>query len=199
MDLASVAGLEGLTIGALAEALKMSKSGLFAHFGAKEELQVATVQAARQRFSDRVLRPALRAPRGLARLCQVLAAWLDYAEGDVFRGGCFFAGAATEFDGRPGPVKEAVAGVMVEWRGVLSRLVQEAVGSGELLPEADGDQLAFEFLALAMGANGAYQLHGDLGVLEFARRAFLARLTPLVAPGTAPLSLSPTTLAAEAP
>jgi AcrR family transcriptional regulator len=183
MDLASVAGLEGLTIGSLAEATGMSKSGLFAHFGSKEELQLATVQAARVVFQERVFLPALKAPRGLKRLCAVVAAWIDYAEREMFRGGCFFASVSVEFDSRPGPVKDLVAACMSDWRDVLARLVREAKDTGELSRGADPDQLAFEFGALALGANGVYQLHRDHHSFTMARRAIKDRLKIYSAPG----------------
>ncbi|HEX8188504.1 MAG TPA: helix-turn-helix domain-containing protein, partial [Pyrinomonadaceae bacterium] len=112
VDIASEEGLEGLTIGRLAAELSMSKSGLFAHFGSKEELQLATVEAARDVFVREVVRPAFGAPRGLARLWQLCDVWLGYVRREVFRGGCFFAAAAAEFDGRPGAVRDRVAAIM---------------------------------------------------------------------------------------
>ena len=184
MDLASVSGLEGLTIGSLAEATRLSKSGLFAHFGSKEELQLATVQAARTVFQEQVFIPALKAPRGLKRLCAVLAAWLDYAEREMFRGGCFFASVSVEFDSRPGPVKDLVAATMSVWRDSLTRLVGEAKEAGELSRSADPEQLAFEFVALALGANGAFQLHRDHRSFTMARRAIKERLKVFATPGT---------------
>lgn len=184
MDLASVKGLEGLAISSLAEATGLSKSGLFAHFGSKEELQLATVQAARAVFKEQVFALALAAPRGLKRLCAVLAAWMDYAEREMFRGGCFFAAVSVEFDSRPGPVKDLVAACMGDWRDSLARLVAEAKDSGELSRSADADQLAFEFGALALGANGAFQLHRDHRSFAMARRAIKERLKVFAAPGT---------------
>ena len=183
VQLASVQGLEGLSIGPLALAVGMSKAGLFAHFGSKEELQLATIQQARTLFSDRVLAQALKTPRGLPRLCAVLTAWVDYVEREFFRGGCFFAQVSTEVDSRPGPVKEMVSQVMKEWLATLERLVAEAKAEGHLGKGADAPQLAFEFLSLAMGANNAFQLHGDARAFAMARRAFRDRLKTL-APGT---------------
>lgn len=182
MDIASVEGLEGLTIGSLAEALDMSKSGLFAHFGSKEELQLATVQAARAFFAREVMVPGLKARRGLPRLCSVVGAWLDYAEREVFQGGCFFTAAAAEFDSRPGPVKDAVAAAMTEWVDSLARLVREARELDELDRKAPADQLAWEFNSLAMGANSAYQLQRDPIVFAYARRAIRDRLKGFAAP-----------------
>lgn len=184
MDLASVQGLEGLTIGTLAIALGMSKSGLFAHFGSKEELQLATVEAASEVFSNQVLKVGLLAPKGLGRLCAVCAAWLDYAEREVFRGGCFFASASLEFDSRPGPVRDRVAGTLGDWLATLRRLAAEAKAMGHLSGDADPDQLAFEFNALAAGANGAYQLHGNKAVFAQARRAIRDRLKTYAKPGS---------------
>lgn len=183
MDIASVEGLEGLTIGSLAEALDMSKSGLFAHFGSKEELQLATVQAARAFFAQEVMVPGLRGRKGLPRLCSVISAWLDYAEKEVFRGGCFFTAVAAEFDSRPGPVKDAVAAAMKEWVDSLARLIREARELGELDRRAPADQLAWEFNSLAMGANSAYQLQRDAVVFTYARRAIRDRLKAFTAPG----------------
>lgn len=183
MDLASVNGLEGLTIGSLAEATNLSKSGLFAHFGSKEELQLATVQAARAVFIEQVLGPALTAPRGVKRLCAVLAAWLDYSEREMFRGGCFFAAVSVEFDSRQGPVRDMVTVCMDDWRTSLARLVREARECGELSRGADPEQLAFEFGALALGANGAFQLHRDHRSFAMARRAIKERLKVFATPG----------------
>ncbi|MBK8725137.1 MAG: TetR/AcrR family transcriptional regulator [Holophagaceae bacterium] len=183
MDMASVDGLGGLTIGTLAEALEMSKSGLFAHFGSKEELQLATIQAARGFFAQEVMVPGLNAKKGLPRLCSVISAWLDYAEREVFRGGCFFTAVAAEFDSRPGPVKDAVAACMQEWVDALARLLREAKELGELDRKAPADQLAWEFNSLAMGANSAYQLQRDTVVFTYARRAIRDRLKVFAAPG----------------
>jgi len=176
VDLASAEGLEGLTIGRLAAALSMSKSGLFAHFGAKEELQLATVEAARDVFIREVARPAFEAERGLARLWRLCDVWLAYAEGEVFRGGCFFAAAAAEFDGRPGPVRDRVAEIMREWLAGLRRTVVEAQEAGQFAADADPAQLAFELNALGMGANWAFQLYGDKQAFTHARAAMLDRL-----------------------
>ena len=191
VDLASEEGLEGLTIGRLAAELSMSKSGLFAHFGSKEELQLATVEAARDVFVREVVRPAFEAPKGLARLWRLCDLWLEYVRSEVFRGGCFFAAAAAEFDGRPGPVRDRVAAIMKEWLAVLGRSVTEAQGEGQLDDDADPAQLAFELNALEMGANWAYQLHGDRQAFARARTAVLERLRRLATPGGLPLLPTP--------
>lgn len=176
VHLASAEGLEGLTIGRLAAELSMSKSGLFAHFGSKEELQLATVEAARGVFIHEVIRPAFEADEGLPRLWRLCDTWLAYVQGGVFRGGCFFAAASAEFDGRPGPVRDRVAAIMKEWLKALGRAVQEAQEAGHLDAGVEAKQLAFEFNALELGANWAFQLHGDKQAFARARAAILERL-----------------------
>jgi AcrR family transcriptional regulator len=176
VDLASAEGLEGLTIGRLASELSMSKSGLFAHFGSKEELQLATVEAARDIFIREVIRPSFEAGKGLPRLWKLCDVWLAYVRTEVFSGGCFFAAAAAEFDGRPGPVRDRVAGIMKEWLATLRHSINEAREAGELNADADPSQLAFELNALEMGANWAFQLYGDRQAFSRARDAILERL-----------------------
>jgi AcrR family transcriptional regulator len=176
VDVASAEGLEGLTIGRLASELKMSKSGLFAHFGSKEELQLATVEAARNIFIREVIRPSFEVEKGLPRLWKLCDVWLAYVRTEVFRGGCFFAAAAAEFDGRPGHVRDRVAEIMKEWLATLRGAVSEALDAGQLNADADPSQLAFELNALEMGANWAFQLYGDRQAFSRARDAILERL-----------------------
>jgi AcrR family transcriptional regulator len=176
VNLASVEGLEGVTIGRLADDLSMSKSGLFAHFGSKEELQLATVFAARDRFVEEVVRPALAAPRGYPRLMAICRSWLDYVRREVFPGGCFFAAASFEFDGRPGQVRDAIAGEMDRWMATLERAIQMAKDEGHLDPKVDPSQLAFELNALFFGANFAWNLRHDEKAFSRAERAIEDRL-----------------------
>jgi AcrR family transcriptional regulator len=161
VGVASVRGLEGLSIGSLADELGMSKSGLFAHFGSKEELQLAAIQTARQIFIDEVFRPVLESERGLLRLWKLCDSWLSYAQRKVFPGGCFFTGAAFEFDSRSGPIRDRIAEVMREWLSALARAVEEAQAAGDLDAKIDARQLAFEIQSLAMGAIWASQLLDD--------------------------------------
>jgi AcrR family transcriptional regulator len=179
VDLASLEGLEGLTIGRLAEELSMSKSGLFAHFGSKEELQLATIEAARVRFLETVFKPALKAERGWERLVAICRGWLAYLERGVFPGGCFFAAASFELDGRPGPVRDAIAAVMDDWMAAIEKAVRIAQEEGHLDDAVEPSQLAFEINALFFGANFAYQLRGDRKALEKAWKAIEARLESL--------------------
>ncbi|HVG33234.1 MAG TPA: TetR/AcrR family transcriptional regulator [Pyrinomonadaceae bacterium] len=176
VDVASAEGLEGLTIGRLASKLSMSKSGLFAHFGSKEELQLATIEAARSIFVREVIRPAFEAAHGMPRLWKLCDVWLGYVQGGVFRGGCFFAAAAAEFDSRPGTVRDRIAEIMKEWLNILRRAVVEAKEAGHTDKGVDPTQLAFEFNALELGANWAFQLYGDRQAFARAREAILERL-----------------------
>jgi AcrR family transcriptional regulator len=176
VHIASAEGLEGLTIGRLALELSMSKSGLFAHFGSKEDLQVATVEAARAIFIQEVIRPAFETAQGLVRVRQLCDIWLGYVQKGVFRGGCFFAAAAAEFDSRPGPVRDRIAEIMKEWLATLRSTIVEAQKAGQLVKSVDATQLAFEFNSFELGANWAFQLYGDIGAFTRAREAMRDRL-----------------------
>jgi AcrR family transcriptional regulator len=176
VHISSAEGLEGLTIGRLANELVMSKSGLFAHFGSKEDLQVATVEAARSIFIREVIKPAFEAPAGILRLWTLCDMWLSYVESGVFRGGCFFAAAASEFDSRPGAVRDRIAEIMKEWLALLRDAVKNAQAAGQLAKNLDPTQLAFEFNSLELGANWAFQLHHDRQSFSRAREAILERL-----------------------
>ncbi|HET7436670.1 MAG TPA: TetR/AcrR family transcriptional regulator [Thermoanaerobaculia bacterium] len=179
VDLASLEGLEGLTIGRLADELKMSKSGLFAHFGSKEELQLATIDTAAERYIAEIFRPALAEPRGYPRLLAVCRAWLSYVRRGVFPGGCFFAAASFEFDSRPGVVRDRVRKMMDEWIHALEKAVRMAQDEGHLSPDVDPADLAFELNALFFGANFAFYLRNDTEATNRAERAVIARLEAL--------------------
>jgi AcrR family transcriptional regulator len=182
VDVASAEGLEGLTIGRLATELGMSKAGLFGHFGSKEELQMATVEAAREIFIAQVVTPVLAATPGLPRLLVLCDAWLAYSHGDAFRGGCFFAAAAAEFDGRPGPVRDRIAETMREWLAGLERAIDESREHGHLQPKLDAAQIAWELNALELGANWSRQLFGDDQARGRARAAITERVMSLATP-----------------
>jgi AcrR family transcriptional regulator len=190
VHIASAEGLEGLTIGRLASELSMSKSGLFAHFGSKEELQVATVEAARAIFIREVIKPAFESTQGLERLWKLCDIWLSYVQSGVFRGGCFFAAAAAEFDSRPGPVRDRIAEIMKEWLATLRNGIVGAQQAGQLNKKIDATQLAFEFNSLGLGANWAYQLYGEARAFKRAREAMRERLIKTATAAGAPV-LSP--------
>lgn len=168
LDLASVDGLGGLTIGRLAAELEMSKSGVFAHFGSKQDLQLATIGAAAERFRTAVIEPALSAPDGAPRLRAMADAYLAHLESEDYSGGCFWAATSTEYDDRPGPVRDAIAAALDAWLGELERQARLAGA-----PEPGG--FAFELYAVVMGANSRYRLSRDPTVFAYARDA-LARL-----------------------
>jgi AcrR family transcriptional regulator len=177
VNVASVDGLEGLTIGRLATELKMSKSGLFAHFGSKEELQISTVRAAAAIFVHRVMRPAEEAHEpGLARLYETLRLWIDYIERGVFAGGCFFSNATVEMGGRGGPVRDVVWEQMGLWYGALADAARDAIARGELRAETDPEQLAFEVDAVGSAVSSGWLLAHDPVVFQRGHRAILSRL-----------------------
>jgi AcrR family transcriptional regulator len=162
VDLASVEGLEGLTIGRLASELQMSKSGLFAHFGSKQDLQLATIAAAAARFKATVVDPALEQPEGAPRLRALSERYLEQV--NSYSGGCFWAATSAEYDDRPGPVRDAIVASQEAWLGELERQARIA---GVERPE----RLAFEAYSLVMGANARYRLSGDERVFGYAREA----------------------------
>jgi len=176
VDIASAKGLEGLTIGSLAQELKMSKSGLFAHFGSKEELQLAAIETARLIFIEEVMNPALISEPGIARLLAMLEAWLSYVERGVFQGGCFWAAASAEFDGRPGPVRAKIALLTRFWLEALEQEARQAQLQSEIDAGIDATQLAFEVHAFVQEANWAYQLLEDKLAFDRARKAIRRRL-----------------------
>ena len=192
VNIASVEGLEGLTIGRLASSVSMSKSGLFGHFGSKEDLQLATVAAAREIFIREVIAPALKVPRGLQRLWALCDGWLDYMEREVFPGGCFFVSTSTQFGHRPGPVKDAIVASIREWLNYLIVAAQMAQSQNEITISTDPAQLVFELHGLYMGANWEYQLFADKAVGDRARLAILSRLHAIATSESPPLPPLPT-------
>src|SRR5947199_3745853 len=153
VGLASIVGLEGLTIGGLADRLEMSKSGLVGRFGSKEQLQLATLAEAAEIFRRTVYAPASEAAPGLARLNAICDAWVGYLARPPFPGGCFLTTAMVEFDARPGPVNDAVKTVMRQWLALLERDARTAIEHGDLRAETDPKDVAFTTVALAEGAN----------------------------------------------
>jgi AcrR family transcriptional regulator len=177
--LATEEGLEPLSIGRLAEATGMSKSGLFAHFGSKEELQLATVDHAAKLFVGEVIEPARNAPRGLARVWALCDHMIDYSERQVFPGGCFFAATSFEFNNRAGPVRDRIEEMIRSWLSYLEHAVEQAQELGELDASLDAHAIAFQLDAFAQAANAQYQLFRDAQVFDEGRRAIQARLESL--------------------
>lgn len=176
MNLASVEGLEGLSIGGLARRLGMSKSGVIGHFESKQDLQLQTVRAAAAVFEVEVLAPAATEAPGLPRLQALLGQWIDHVASGRFEGGCFFWAASADFDGRPGPVRDAVARATGGWLDGLADEIRLATRLGEIVADEDADQLAFELHALVQEANWARQLLDREDAFERARRGIETRL-----------------------
>ena len=175
-SLATVDGLEGLSIGNLAAAIGMSKSGLYAHFGSKQELQLATVEEAGRIFAEEVVQPALEAAPGIAQLVAVCEAFFDHLERRTFPGGCFMASAALEMGTRPGPVKELVAAFQSQFVALIRSFAVTALAQHELPAHEDPDRLAFELNGIILVTDTTFVLHDDPGVLKLARQIVHQRL-----------------------
>jgi AcrR family transcriptional regulator len=175
---ASVEGLEGLTIGRLAQAAEMRKSSVFSLFGSKEELQRAALDAAIELFKQEVWEPVADRSPGRERLLALCESWLSYHEREVVPGGCFLTTATVEYDARPGPMRDAIAGTMERWLGVLERETAIAVERRELPASTDPGDIAFQLNAIAAAASYGFQLSRDRTVFERARRSMRRVLAP---------------------
>ena len=175
-QIASVEGLEGLSLGRLAADLGMSKSGLFAHFGSKEELQLKTLRAARRIFFEAAVRPALDMPEGIERLAALMQADIDYLSGDAFDGGCLFISSAAEYDSRPGPIRDMVQETMSSWLDLLNDQATIAGDNGELKAGTDPRGLVWELHAFGLALNWDRQLNHAGDARERAQTASRARL-----------------------
>ena len=176
MQLASEEGLEGLSIGRLAADLHLSKSGVFMHFGSKEELQLATIRAARRVFSDHVTTPALAAGPGLPRLWQLSASFFEYSAVRVFAGGCFFNTVSREFNTRPGKIRESIVDALAEWRTFRERVVEDAKQLGQLRADTDAGRLAFMLHAAESAAETEAFAFDDPTRYDIGRQAIRALL-----------------------
>ena len=168
---ASVEGLEGLTIGGLAGETEMRKSSVFSLFGSKQELQRAALDAAVEQFTREVWEPVADERPGLPRLLALCDSWLDYHQREVMPGGCFLTTATIEYDARPGPLRDATAATMEQWLGVLEREAATAVEEGDLPPDTDPADVAFQLNALAAAASYGFQLWREPEVFDRARRS----------------------------
>ncbi|MGE5337023.1 MAG: TetR/AcrR family transcriptional regulator [Gemmatimonadota bacterium] len=185
LAIARRAGLEALTIGALAEQMRMSKSGVFAHFGAREELQLAVLKEYAVRFVGEVLRPAVRRPRGLPRLQAILDNWLSLLAREVEQG-CLMIGGASEYDDRPGPLQDAMVAIIGGWRDELTRAITAAKDNGDLREDTDPRQLAFEIYGVMLAFHQSARLLRAADSYKRARAA-LARLLRDAAAHPSPL------------
>jgi AcrR family transcriptional regulator len=171
LKIASKLGLEGLTIGSLADATGMSKSGLFAHFGSREDLQLAVLEHAAQRYGEQVFVPVLKIERGLPRLRALFERWLDWALESGLPGGCIMISAAFEYDDRPGPIRDAAIANQHRGNAITKKAVRLAIDEGHLSPDTDPEQISFEMLGIVLASHNHRRLLGDK---EARRRALTA-------------------------
>jgi AcrR family transcriptional regulator len=186
LGLASHMGLEGLSIGALAEVTKMSKSGVFAHFGSREELQICVVREYHAKFEEEVFVPAMREPRGLPRLRALFDRWVRRVSVEI-DSGCIYISGAVEFDDRPGPVRDALVTMVQTWQQALERAIHIAVAEGHLRADTDPAQMLFEVHGLILALHHDARFLRNPGAVERARAAFQRVLDHYTAaPGTPP-------------
>jgi len=171
LTLASHMGLEGLSIGALAEVTEMSKSGVFAHFGSREELQISVVREYHARFEEEVFFPSMKEARGLPRLRALFERWLKRVSAEI-DSGCIYISGAVEFDDRPGPVRDALVIMVRTWQQALERAIRAAVAEGHLRPETDVHQVLFELHGLVLALHHDARFLQNAGAAERARTAF---------------------------
>jgi AcrR family transcriptional regulator len=165
LNLASQMGIEGLSIGALAEVTGMSKSGVFAHFGSREELQISVIREYHERFENEVFRPAIQEPRGLPRLKALFERWVAKVATEI-DSGCIYISGAVEFDDRPGPVRDALAGMVLLWHGALHRAIRQAIEMGQLKPDTDPLQMLFEIHGLILSLHHDARFLRSQGALD---------------------------------
>ena len=171
-NLASRTGLEGLSIGGLAEDLGISKSGLFAHFRSKDALAVQVLEHAAARFVEVVVKPALAAPRGEPRLRAVFDRWREWPEKSGMEGGCFFVAAAAELDDRPGPARDLLVRQQRDWLEIVAGVVRSGIAEGQFRKDLDPDQIAYELYGLLLAFHHARRLLRDPKAETRARRSF---------------------------
>jgi AcrR family transcriptional regulator len=189
LALASHMGLEGLSIGALAEVTQMSKSGVFAHFGSREELQISVVREYHEKFDEEVFRPALKLPRGLPRLRAMFDRWVKRVSVEI-DSGCIYISGAVEFDDRPGPVRDALVAMVQTWQRALERAIRIAIDEGHLRADTDAQQVLFEVHGLILALHHDARFLRHPGAVERARTAFehvLSRYTTPITTAAAPL------------
>jgi AcrR family transcriptional regulator len=193
LGLASHVGLEGLSIGALAEVTTMSKSGVFAHFGSREELQISVVREYHNRFEEEVFFPAIREPRGLPRLGALFENWIKRVSLEL-DSGCLYISGAVEFDDRPGPVRDALVTMVKAWHAAMERAIRLAVDEGHLRADCDPAQMMFEVHGLILALHHDARFLRNPGAVDRARRGFIRTVTDYAAPG-APMAALASTVA----
>jgi AcrR family transcriptional regulator len=181
LGLAAQMGLEGLSIGALAQCAGMSKSGVFAHFGSREELQISVIREYHSRFEEEIFHPALREPRGLPRLRGLFERWVKRVSVEI-DSGCIYISGAVEFDDRPGPVRDALAGMVRTWHRALDRAIRIAIEEGHLRADTDSMQMLFEIHGLILALHHDARFMRNPGAIERAGRGFERILADKLAP-----------------
>jgi AcrR family transcriptional regulator len=171
LELASRTGLEGLTIGLLADKMSMSKSGVFAHFGSREDLQIEVLKLYHQRFEQDVFFPSVKEPRGLPRLVSMFEHWLGRVSVEI-ASGCIYISGAVEYDDRPGPIREELVSMVKVWQGALLRCAQQAVDAGDLKPDTEPEQLVYEMYGLILAVHHDARFLRVPGAVDRARRGF---------------------------
>jgi len=171
LGLATQIGLEGLSIGALAEVTQMSKSGVFAHFGSREELQISVIREYHTRFEEEVFYPALQAPRGLPRLRAMFANWMKRTSVEI-DSGCIYISGAVEFDDRPGPVRDALASSVMTWHAAMKRAIEIAKDEGHLRSDVDEEQMLFEIHGLILALHYEARFLKSPGAIARANAGF---------------------------
>ena len=188
LDLASVHGLEGISIGALARETGLSKSGLFAHFGSKEALQLAVLEVASARFAAQVIKPSRDEARGLRRLIALVENWMNWANSETLSGGCPFVAAQVEWDDREGPVRDYLVWAQQTWLAVLGAAAEKAVAQGDFRDDLDTRAFAHDIYAIALGYHNAQRLLRDQGSSKLVPRTASLRTSM---PSTGPPVRSP--------
>jgi AcrR family transcriptional regulator len=171
LELASRNGLEGLTIGLLADRMNMSKSGVFAHFGSREDLQMEVLKLYHHRFEQEVFFPSVKEPRGLPRLESMFARWVKRVSVEI-ASGCIYISGAVEYDDRPGPIRESLVSMVRAWQGALLRAVQQSIDCGDLQAGVDPNQLVYEMYGLILALHHDARFLRVPGALERANRGF---------------------------
>jgi len=180
VDIASIEGLNGVSIGRLASELNMSKSGLFAHFGSKEQLQSKIIDIAAQIFNEEVIKPAESHQMGLHRLWSLMDNWISYLERKVFPGGCFFSTVTIEYDCKKGELHEKIGKIMSDWRNRIINELNTAKGNKQIIKDADIYKLAFEIISIGMGANWIFNYYNDKEICMQARKSILDLLNAVI-------------------
>jgi AcrR family transcriptional regulator len=190
LELAGRDGLEGLTIGLVADRMRMSKSGVFAHFGSREDLQIAVHKEYEKRFVEDVLLPSLNEPRGLPRLEAMYGRWIDRISLEI-ASGCIYVSGAVEYDDRPGPIRDELVGMIRSWQTELMRAIKQAIEVGHLRADTDALQLIFVIQGLVLSVHYNARLMHNKDSITRGRAGFTQLINAHRAPAQSPVRLAP--------